>query len=169
MYNLLALLIIVFVVAAFLFYIDRQNERRDKAEKEESKDGAKKAAPRRATPGERARAMSAAVGLDTSPDAPKKRAARFGSGTGGMAKKPKTKMPARTRSSYKSAKPKAAAKPVEAGMSMAQLTPMNSPKTSNSQKVWADGTNNIRKALPTPLKRINRVLSYLSARRPKGP
>jgi hypothetical protein len=74
-----------------------RRNRRDKAEKEESKDDAKKAAPRRATPGERARAMSAAVGLDTSLDAPKKRAARFGSGTDGMAKKPKTEMPAQTQ------------------------------------------------------------------------
>jgi hypothetical protein len=48
-----------------------RRNRRDKAEKEESKDEAKKAAPRRATPGERARAMSAAVGLDTSPETPK--------------------------------------------------------------------------------------------------
>jgi hypothetical protein len=48
-----------------------RRNRRDKAEKEESKDDAKKAAPRRATPGERARAMSAAVGLDTSPETPK--------------------------------------------------------------------------------------------------
>ena len=123
-----------------------RRNRRDKAEKKESKDDAKKAAPRRATPGERARAMSAAVGLDTSPDAPKKRAARFGSGTGGMAKKPKTKMPARTRSSFKSAKPKAAAKPVEkvkdlSRMSETKVTGVRRPNESQELQAKKKGSD----------------------------
>jgi hypothetical protein len=115
-----------------------RRSRRGKAE-EESKDDAKKATPRRATPGERARAMSAAVGLDTSPDKPKKanRAARFGTKIGGMAQKPKTKRPA--RSSYKSAKPKAAAKPVKkvndlSRMSETKVTGVRRPNQSQELK-----------------------------------
>ena len=132
-----------------------RRNRRDKAEKEESKDDAKKAAPRRATPGERARAMSAAVGLDTSPDAPKKRAARFGSGTDGMAKKPKTKMPAQTQSSFKSAKPKAAAKPVEkvndlSRMSETKVTGVRRPNESQELQAKKPAVTDLNMPPKTP-------------------
>ena len=128
-----------------------------RSKKDKKKPVAKRKA-RRATPGERARAMSAAVGLDTSPDAPKKRASRFGSGTGGMAEKPKTKMP--SKSKYKSAKPKAAAKPVEkvndlSRMSETKVTGVRRPNESQELKSKKPAITDLNMPPKTPKKGVD--------------
>lgn len=93
----------------------RQNRRRRAAEKEEEvAKKPKRATPRLHSPGARARAMSAAVGLDTSTDSPPRGKARapFGTERGGRAMRLKD-MKARkasARNKYKAPKPKAKAK-----------------------------------------------------------
>ena len=96
----------------------RQNRRRKAAEKEEVVKKPKKATPKLNSPGARARAMSAAVGLDTSTDtstdSPPRGKARapFGTERGGRAMRLRD-MKARkasARNKYKAPKPKAKAK-----------------------------------------------------------
>lgn len=92
----------------------RQNRRRRAAEKEETAKKSKKSTPRLHSPGARARAMSAAVGLDTSTDSPRRQSTRAGAGTrsGGVASRPKRKMsvgktPYRSKAARRTAKARA--------------------------------------------------------------
>jgi len=90
----------------------RQNRRRRAAEKEEeAAKKSKKSTPRLHSPGARARAMSAAVGLDTSTDSPRRQSTRAGAGTrsGGVASRPKRKMSV-GKTPYRSIADKRAAK-----------------------------------------------------------
>ncbi len=110
----------------------RQNRRRRAAEKEEeTAKKPKKATPRLHSPGARARAMSAAVGLDTSTDSPKRQSTRAGAGTrrGGVASRPKRKKsvgktPYRSITEKRAAKTRAAAKakPVKKVNDLSQMS-----------------------------------------------